>query len=605
MNFWERLTGRVVDATQLGQKKRAVTAGITAFDGPLGDLRLEIAIKSHPWLQNSAATTLLLATWIAQTCQDMAAVLETSAQRTLGEPDRLPEATFALADQLYSGALVWIENGQAALAALDTDPDFTLAVQLPATGPRLDWVADAPPAHFTAVISAATQLGTAVEDAMNAVLADRKRLPQKYDGAFQAIQSGVRVARAKLDQVEAAASDRQAVRLSQDIWGMLQEVVAIYFLAGQQIARPALIDRRYDAFAQAAARASRPPPPPAPQQAPARPAPPAPGTPAGWPRSPGSPPPGPARSPVQVGQGPAPRTAAAPASPPVPAAPPPPPPPPTLGQRLGLAFDAWALTDPSAKSMYRHDPRRIAELEAFWRADTNPDETYRLFGLILAAIQANQVAMRTREFTKACPWIPTFVALADTTIGSESFRKGQLFTFRAGPQGNFYGRGFDRLGFLPGTQPPVPPRPAAAAPPTDSRRREDRGPAAGRPAPVQAAPPGSDIWLLTAAFQRPQRRHSRDDTDRLRRLWQADPDPASTVALHDELMAAVRAGAVRQNGDESLRECPWSQVYVAASPVTIGGIELQRNEKFALMLNVTDGTFKRSISRLGSIRSGG
>ena len=403
MTFWDRITGRVVDAAQLGQKKRAVTAGITGFDDPLGDLRLETAIKGHPWLQNSATTSLLLATWIAQACQDMAAVLETTAQRTLGEANKIPEATFVLADQLYSMALVWIENGQAALAAVDSDPDFAPPGDLPAAAPRLDWVADAPPAHFAAVIQAAGQLGTNVEDALNGVQADRSRLPQKYDRGFSVIESAMRVARAKLDQVEAAASDRQAVRLSRDIWSMLQEVVSTYFKSGQQIARPGLIDARYDPAAAAAAARARRLPPPAPQPA-------QPGTaqPSGWPSlPPQAPQPSPAqqadpaRPPVQAGQGYPPRTTSTPAAPPAP--PPPPPPPPTLGERLGLKFDAWALTDPSAKSMYRNDPGRIAELEAFWRADTNPDETYRLFGLVMAAVDANQVAVRTREFTRACP----------------------------------------------------------------------------------------------------------------------------------------------------------------------------------------------------------
>ena len=602
MTFWDRITGRVVDAAQLGQKKRAVTAGITGFDGPLGDLRLEMAIKGHPWLRESATTSLLLATWIARACQDMAAVLETTAQRTLGEANKIPEATFVLADQLYSIALVWIENGQAALAAVDSDPDFSPPGDLPTAGPRLDWVADAPPAHYAAVIQAAAQLGTNVEDALNGVQADRSRLPQKYDRAFSAVESAMRVARAKLDQVEAAASDRQAVRLNRDIWSMLQEVVSTYFRSGQQIARPALLDSRYDPAAAAAARARRLPPPPAPQPA-------QPGTaqPSGWPSLPprAAPQPspalqaGPPRPSGQAGRGYAPRTMSTP-----PAPPPPPPPPPTLGERLGLKFDAWALTDPSARSMYRNDPRRIAELEAFWRADTNPDETYRLFGLVMAAVQANQVAVRTREFTRACPWIPTFVALADTTIGSDPFTAGQLFTFRVGQDGSYFSRGFERMGFLPGTQPPKVPRAGAGPGVIDTVHHGDRT-AGGGAASRTARAAGPDIWLLTAAFQRPQRRHDPADTDKLRKLWSADPDPAATVRLHDELMAAVRAGTVRQHGDESLRDCPWSQVYVAVSAVTIAGVALQQNEKFALTLSLTDGAFKRSISRLGSVRTGG
>jgi hypothetical protein len=555
MSFWDRLTGRVMEASGLGQKKRAAATGILAFDGPLADLRLEVAIKSHPWLQDTATSTLFLSTWAAQALQDMAAVLESTAQEHLGETGKLPEATFRLADHLYDSALSWINLAQTALATIDAKTDFVMQLRLPAPPPRLDWVADAPPAHFVAAIQAVVQLGTSVEDALNNTQGDRARLPRRYDGAFESIAGTIRFARAKLDQVQAAESDRQAVRLSRDIWAMLEEVVRLYFLAGQQTAMPGLIDRRYDAVAQAAARASRLPP-------------------------------APARQPDQVSP---PRTTAEPArrapSPPRPP-PQPQPAPPTLSERLGLRFDAWSLTDPAAKATYQNDRGRIAELEAFWRADTNPDETFRLFSLISAAIDADHVAARPGEFARACPWISTFVARTDVAIGSEQFRTGQLFTLKVGMDGGYFGRGFDRLGFLPGTQP---------------RKAPASGDAAG--ATTQRAPSDEQMWRLTATFQRPQRRANPADVDKLRQLWRDDPDPASTLAVHAEVMAAVHAGNVRANGDEGLRECPWGQVYVAVNRVTIAGVRLERNEKFALEVGMVAGTFRRAISRLGSITS--
>src|SRR5258708_31533638 len=167
MSFWDRLTGRVAEAAGLGQKKRAAGTGILAFDSPLRDLRLEIAIKSHPWLQDTPTSTLFLSTWAAQALQDMAAVLESAAQQRLGEPGKLPEATFNLADSLYDAALGWIDLGQTALATIDAKTDFVLHLRLPSPAPRLDWVADAPPAHFVAAIQAVGQLGTSVEDALN------------------------------------------------------------------------------------------------------------------------------------------------------------------------------------------------------------------------------------------------------------------------------------------------------------------------------------------------------------------------------------------------------------------------------------------------------
>jgi hypothetical protein len=264
MSLWERLTGRAVEAAALGQKRRAAAAGIEAFDGPLSDLRLEIAIKSHPWLQSTAAAALLLSIWASRALQDMAAVMEADAARHLGEGGRLPEATFVLADGLYDSALKWIDLAQSAQAAIDSDTGFVLPFRLPAQPPRFDWVADAPPAHFVAAIAGAVQLGTSAEDVLNAMQEDRSRLPGRYDGAFEAITGAIRLARAKLDQVEAAASDRQAVRLSRDIWMMLQEVVRLYFLSGQQATMPGLIDSKYDAAAEAGARAPRVPPPPQP-----------------------------------------------------------------------------------------------------------------------------------------------------------------------------------------------------------------------------------------------------------------------------------------------------------------------------------------------------
>src|SRR5690242_19216735 len=159
MSFWDRLTGRVVEAAGLGQKKRAAATGILAFDGPLADLRIEVAIKSHPWLQDTATSTLFLSTWAAQALQDMAAVLESAAKEHLGEAGKLPEATFRLADTLYDSALSWIDLAQTALATIDAKTDFVMQLRLPAPAPRLDWVADAPPAHFVAAIQAVIQLG--------------------------------------------------------------------------------------------------------------------------------------------------------------------------------------------------------------------------------------------------------------------------------------------------------------------------------------------------------------------------------------------------------------------------------------------------------------
>jgi hypothetical protein len=201
------------------------------------------------------------------------------------------------------------------------------------------------------------------------------------------------------------------------------------------------------------------------------------------------------------------------------------------------------------------------------------------------------------------------VARADTVIGNEEFKAGQLFTFNAGVDGRYFGRGFERLGFLPGTQPKPRPQPRKESdqPRMDTQHRAPRTPRVkpATPEPVQPAVPSqADMWSLTAAFQRPQRRASHADTEQLMALWRADPDPASTLAVREEILAAVRAGNARQLGDESLRDCPWSQVYVALSRVTVGGVRLERNEKFALEVGLSGGQFRRRISRLGLLAAG-
>src|SRR5262249_17021254 len=161
-----------------------------------------------------------------------------------------------------------------------------------------------------------------------------------------------------------------------------------------------------------------------------------------------------------------------------------------------------------AKSTYQNDPARIAELEAFWRSDTNPDETHRLFGLVMSAVQADKVSVRPGEFSKACPWISTFVARADLTIGSDQFVTGPLFTLKAGVEGEYFGRGFDRLGFMPGAQRPRPkPRPqaepgseagkGAGAHRIDTHYHGDRKPSASQDRGAQLTPgipSDADMW---------------------------------------------------------------------------------------------------------------
>ncbi|WP_378210259.1 hypothetical protein [Actinoallomurus acaciae] len=108
-------------------------------------------------------------------------------------------------------------------------------------------------------------------------------------------------------------------------------------------------------------------------------------------------------------------------------------------------------------------------------------------------------------------------------------------------------------------------------------RRGGAGPTAGR-LPL----PGSgdfDPWCLTERDA--VRRRQRDPQARraINDLWRGDPDPASTLAIQDQLNAALRRDDIRRTGAMYYAP-PWAPIYRAQRPVVIGNRRLQPGQDF-------------------------
>lgn len=94
---------------------------------------------------------------------------------------------------------------------------------------------------------------------------------------------------------------------------------------------------------------------------------------------------------------------------------------------------------------------------------------------------------------------------------------------------------------------------------------------------------GFDPWCLSDPGAR-QALHT-DPTARaaLEHLWAADPDPAATLALADEVRQRVADGSVAPDPGGNYYYCsPWPTVYIVARPVVIGGRSLSPGQQFTL-----------------------
>ena len=84
-----------------------------------------------------------------------------------------------------------------------------------------------------------------------------------------------------------------------------------------------------------------------------------------------------------------------------------------------------------------------------------------------------------------------------------------------------------------------------------------------------------------------------------------DPEPAATLALQSEIVAAIENGAadyLPEGTHGSLAEiavrCPWPGVLLAKGDVTIGGERLGTGDRFTLLVGRDGGAFRCRLARL-------
>lgn len=87
-------------------------------------------------------------------------------------------------------------------------------------------------------------------------------------------------------------------------------------------------------------------------------------------------------------------------------------------------------------------------------------------------------------------------------------------------------------------------------------------------------------------------------------LWSHDPSPQQTLAIQEEILAALARGDITYGNGSAGRIgcyfcCPWSAIYRVSRPVVIGGRQLQAGQEFTYDVSAEEmregGPFKRDI----------
>jgi hypothetical protein len=116
------------------------------------------------------------------------------------------------------------------------------------------------------------------------------------------------------------------------------------------------------------------------------------------------------------------------------------------------------------------------------------------------------------------------------------------------------------------------------------------------PAPGQ---PGFDPWCLTDPATRLAWQRDPAARRAIEVLWANDPDTGRTLGIQAEIDGAERRGDIGRSAQGNFYCCPWSAIYQAVNPVTIGGTRLRRGETFTFDVSAEElgegGSFKREI----------
>jgi hypothetical protein len=106
--------------------------------------------------------------------------------------------------------------------------------------------------------------------------------------------------------------------------------------------------------------------------------------------------------------------------------------------------------------------------------------------------------------------------------------------------------------------------------------------------------PGFDEWCLTDPAARSRLWSDRKARKALDELWRQDPDPARTLAIQADIVAAFERGDVGYAETDGERvgywfRCPWCPVYVVNHALTLGGVRLKPRQQFVYEVSAADG----------------
>ncbi len=117
--------------------------------------------------------------------------------------------------------------------------------------------------------------------------------------------------------------------------------------------------------------------------------------------------------------------------------------------------------------------------------------------------------------------------------------------------------------------------------------------------------PGFDPWCLTDPSARAGWQADPSARRAIRTLWANDPDPARTLAIQEQIDAALARGDIAYAETRDGRRlghyycCPWAPIYVVKRPVDIGGRRLRALQEFTFDVSAEQvargGRFQREL----------
>lgn len=129
-------------------------------------------------------------------------------------------------------------------------------------------------------------------------------------------------------------------------------------------------------------------------------------------------------------------------------------------------------------------------------------------------------------------------------------------------------------------------------------------PKAQRARPGRALPlvaPGDDNfdpWCLTDPRVKGRLKKMSAARDLIARMWAADPDPARTLAIKSEIDTALFRDDIAHDVGHYDR-CPWSPIYLAKRPVTIGRKQLHPLQQFTYEVTIDySGNHRRFVCQI-------